>query len=130
MTYHAKVIAAGKIVIPADLRRESGGQDRDTLILNKDESNRLSIMTFEQSCVSRSGARGPIRGYDVEGTRFDLDDALAAGRLRASTRAIGASLGDRACLALGQRHGLPVFTGDRRLAGVDPALGIDARLIR
>lgn len=71
-----------------------------------------------------------IRSYDVEVVPFDLDDALAAGRLRASTRSIGASLGDRACLALGQRHHLPVLTGDRRLAAIDPALGIDVRLIR
>ncbi|MGK6323046.1 PIN domain-containing protein [Sphingomonas sp. DT-51] len=71
-----------------------------------------------------------IHGYDVEGMPFDLDDALAAARLRTSTRAIGASLDDRACLALGQRHGLPVLTGDRRLAAIDPALGIDVRLIR
>ncbi|MBY9065119.1 type II toxin-antitoxin system VapC family toxin [Sphingomonas yunnanensis] len=71
-----------------------------------------------------------IRGYDVVVVPFDLDDALAAGRPRASTRSIGASLGDRACLALGQRHRLTVFTGDRRLAEIDPALGIDVRLIR
>jgi ribonuclease VapC len=47
-----------------------------------------------------------IRSYDVEVVPFDLNDALAAGRLRAPTRSIGAS------------------------AEVDPALGIDVRLIR
>lgn len=71
-----------------------------------------------------------IRGYDVEVLPFDLDDALATARLRAPPRSVEASLGGRACLALGQRHGLPVFTSDRRLAAIDPALGIDVRLIR
>ena len=33
MTYHAKVIAGGKIVIPADLRREMGIKDGDSVQL-------------------------------------------------------------------------------------------------
>ncbi|WP_277981256.1 AbrB/MazE/SpoVT family DNA-binding domain-containing protein [Sphingomonas phyllosphaerae] len=49
MTYHAEVIAGGKIVIPGDLRREFGIKDGDTLMLDKDGSGRLSIMTVEQS---------------------------------------------------------------------------------
>jgi ribonuclease VapC len=71
-----------------------------------------------------------IRSHDVEVVSFDLDDAFAAGRSRASTRSIGASSGDRACPALGQRHHVPVLTGDRRLAAIDSALGLDVRLIR
>ncbi len=33
MTYHAKVITGGKIVIPADLRRELGIKDGDSIVL-------------------------------------------------------------------------------------------------
>ena len=35
-----------------------------------------------------------------------------AGRLRAVTASAGLSLGDRYCLALAQRDGLPAWTGD------------------
>ena len=53
--------------------------------------------------------------------------ALDAGALRAETRHLGLSLGDRFCLALGRRGGLPVYTADRRWAELS---GIDIRLIR
>lgn len=36
MTYHAKVIAGGKIVIPAALRRELGIMDGDSVVLERD----------------------------------------------------------------------------------------------
>lgn len=89
-------------------------------------------------CCARGVERGAgadevlaiVHGYEVQVRPFELDDALEAARLREPTRAIGASLGDRACLALGRRYGLPVLTGDRRLADIDPGLGIDIRLIR
>jgi ribonuclease VapC len=59
---------------------------------------------------------------------FSRDDALAAARLRAPTRHLGLSLGDRACLALAQRLKLPAFTADSAWTELD--IGIDVRLIR
>jgi len=47
-----------------------------------------------------------------------MDDALAIAALRPITRSRGLSLGDRACLALGKRLGLPVLTTDRAWATV------------
>ncbi|NET89535.1 MAG: type II toxin-antitoxin system VapC family toxin [Kamptonema sp. SIO1D9] len=44
---------------------------------------------------------------------FTEEDALTVARLRPLTKSIGLSLGDRACLALGKRLKLPVFTSDR-----------------
>jgi PIN domain nuclease of toxin-antitoxin system len=89
-------------------------------------------------CCARGVERGAkaedvlsiIQSFEIQVVPFDLIHALEAAELREPTRAIGASLGDRACLALGRRHGLNVLTGDRRLAGADPTLGIDIRLIR
>lgn len=37
MTYHAKVIAGGKIVIPAKLRRAMGVKDGDTLVVEEQD---------------------------------------------------------------------------------------------
>lgn len=41
---------------------------------------------------------------------FDAELAYVAASLRLTTRAFGLSLGDRACLALGMKTGLPVLT--------------------
>lgn len=58
----------------------------------------------------------------------DVDLAERAGRLWAVTSHLGLSLGDRACLALALREGLPVLTGDRAWARL--SIGVDVRLIR
>lgn len=56
----------------------------------------------------------------------DFDDELAwrSVDLRASTRAIGLSLGDRACLALAIREGAIALTADRAWA----ELGVDCEI--
>ena len=59
---------------------------------------------------------------------FTADDAEGAAQLWFVGRQIGLSLGDRACLSLAQRLGLPALTGDRRWATLD--LDIEVRLIR
>lgn len=76
------------------------------------------------------------RRFQVEGLVGGLlhilplseDDALAIARLRPTTRALGLSLADRACLATGLRLGRPVLTADRAWAGLD--IGVPIRLIR
>jgi len=44
---------------------------------------------------------------------FDASQALRAADLRELTKPYGLSLGDRACLALGLTHKLPVYTADK-----------------
>ena len=56
------------------------------------------------------------------------EDSLRIAELRPRTRSHGLSLGDRACLALGIRLGLPVITTDRAWEKVD--LDIDIHVIR
>lgn len=65
-------------------------------------------------------------GVQVE--PFGQADAVAAAHLYPSTRAGGLSLGDRACLALALRLGVPVYTSDRQWSRVD--VGADVRMIR
>ncbi|WP_112381881.1 AbrB/MazE/SpoVT family DNA-binding domain-containing protein [Sphingomonas carotinifaciens] len=48
MTYHAKVTPGGKVVIPAELRRDLGIRDGDSLMFEKDRNGGLSVKTFEQ----------------------------------------------------------------------------------
>jgi len=59
---------------------------------------------------------------------FDRAQALRAGELRATTRAAGLSLGDRACLALAEQRGACAVTADRRWATV--RLNAEVQVIR
>jgi ribonuclease VapC len=63
-------------------------------------------------------------------TTVDFDRTLAwrTGVLRGETIKRGLSLGDRACLALAEREGLPVLTGDRNWVGAISS--VEIRLIR
>jgi PIN domain nuclease of toxin-antitoxin system len=60
----------------------------------------------------------------------DRDLAAAAGHLRAATAKSGLSLGDRFCLALARRDGLPALTADRQWQGVASAVGVEVVVIR
>jgi PIN domain nuclease of toxin-antitoxin system len=64
----------------------------------------------------------------VEFVDFDFALAAIAGRLRAATRSLGLSLGDRACLALAIERNCPVMTADRSWAKLN--LGIPIQLVR
>jgi AbrB family transcriptional regulator, stage V sporulation protein T len=81
MTYHAKVIAGGKIVIPADLRRELGISDGDTLVLEQDGNAGLIVKTFAQVVREEQDAFrtavGPAYSVDqfLEDRRLDWPDA-------------------------------------------------------
>lgn len=75
-------------------------------------------------------AEARIRAIDLELVGFDGDLPRLSAQLRPPTRAIGLSLGDRACLALGQARGTTVLTADRAWTRLDPALGIRVECLR
>ncbi len=113
------------------------GEPGADIVIDAVRGSLMSAVNVSE-CCARGVERGAkaqdvlsiIQGFDVQVVPFDLVHALETAELREPTRSLGASLGDRACMALGRRHGLAILTGDRRLAGVDPSLGIDVRLIR
>lgn len=59
---------------------------------------------------------------------FDEDAARRAAELIPATRALGLSIGDRACLALAQARNVPVLTADH--AWTRLKLGVEIRVIR
>ena len=59
---------------------------------------------------------------------FDAEAAYLTASLRPQTRALGLSLGDRACLATGIKLGMPVMTADRQWAKAD--LDIEVIVVR
>lgn len=69
-----------------------------------------------------------MAGLEIEILPFDEASAYETARLRAPTRSLGLSLGDRACLALGRQLSLPILTADKDWSKVD--LGIEVRVIR
>jgi PIN domain nuclease of toxin-antitoxin system len=74
------------------------------------------------------GVRDTLADLPCDVVDFDRPMAMRVGILRRTTRERGLSLGDRACLALAERLGLPVLTADRAWADLD--LGIEVVLIR
>lgn len=99
--------------------------------------SRMSAVNVSE-CCARGVERGAsadavlaiLESYEITVVPFDLSYAIEAARLREPTRGQGASLGDRACLALARVQRLPMYTSDRRLADIDAGLAIDIRLIR
>ncbi len=78
---------------------------------------------------STSGqAQSALRSIALATSDFDLSLAQRTGALRAETIRRGLSLGDRACLALAEREGVPAVTGDRTWVGA--VSGVEIRLIR
>lgn len=57
--------------------------------------------------------KAAIAAVGLEVIAFDEEQAMAAADLRVRTRALGLSLGDRACIALGEVRGASVVTCDR-----------------
>ncbi|MFZ0526129.1 MAG: type II toxin-antitoxin system VapC family toxin [Xanthobacteraceae bacterium] len=82
--------------------------------------------------VERGGtsaqAQSVLRSIALTTSNFDILLAQRTGALRAETEKRGLSLGDRACLALAEREGVPALTGDRNWVGA--VSGIEIRLFR
>jgi ribonuclease VapC len=73
-------------------------------------------------------ARSALQSIALTTVDFDLALAQRTGVLRAETMKRGLSLGDRACLALAEREGLPALTGDRSWVGA--VSSVEVRLFR
>lgn len=61
---------------------------------------------------------------------FSTEQAKAAGVMRISTRRLGLSLGDRACLALAKERRAAVLTADGAWCQLDTDLGLNITNIR
>ena len=77
---------------------------------------------------SSEQAQSVLRSIALTTIDFYVSLARRTGMLRCQTRKRGLSLGDRACLALAEREGVPAMTADRNWAG--SVLGIEVHLIR
>ena len=78
--------------------------------------------------ASGRGATEFVRRLGLTLVSFGEADVLDTARLRETTRQAGLSLGDRACLALAERRGVPAVTTDRIWGTLD--VGVEVRLVR
>ena len=109
------------------------GADKLTLeLLSTAVISTVSLAEVQSKLVSRglspdnawAAALVPVE----EAIPFTSEQAKAAGSLVAETRALGLSLGDRACLALGLALQAPVYTADRSWKNLK--LGLRIHVIR
>jgi ribonuclease VapC len=82
-----------------------------------------------RAAVAELEERGVLGGLLVV-EPVTLEDAVVIAELRGPTREYGLGLGDRACLALGVRLGLPLLTADRVWVELEGVLGLQIKSIR
>jgi ribonuclease VapC len=81
----------------------------------------------DPAVIARDLASQGLIGGLLEVAPLTEVDALTIARLRPRTRGLGLSLGDRACLALGERTRATVYTADRAWSGLQ---GVPITVIR
>jgi ribonuclease VapC len=114
------------------LNNEFGADQLTPELLSNATCSTVNLSEVQAKLVSAGGepdeawedALSPIR--DAE--HFTAEHARIAGSLVTQTRALGLSLGDRACLALGLALNAPVYTADKSWKKLK--LGVQIHVIR
>jgi ribonuclease VapC len=78
--------------------------------------------------IDEKHAKILLASLAVEVISFDKAQSESVSQLRAQTRHLGLSLGDRACIALAMSKGCPVLTADRAWAEI--SIGVEIKLLR
>jgi len=86
------------------------------------------VAKLVEAGMPEEAVRSVLGGIGLEIHPFDVELAFQTGILRPQTRALGLSLGDRACVALGLQLKAPVLTTDRNWKSLD--VGVEVRAIR
>ncbi len=84
------------------------------------------VTRLAQAGEAREAIRRALGILDMDVAAFDSDLAEVTGMLAAKTGRAGLSLGDRACLALAAREGLPVLTADPAWSKVDVGVEVQS----
>jgi PIN domain nuclease of toxin-antitoxin system len=101
----------------AVLNHEPGAEKLTPAMLSNAAGSTVNLAEVHTKLVSRGG--DPEEAWEdalssiYEPVPFTEEQAKIAGALVAATRALGLSLGDRACLALALVLKAPVYTTDR-----------------
>jgi ribonuclease VapC len=116
----------------AYLQRERGHEAVEAVL----ENSALSAVNLSEvlqkamaAGVSTDGLETDLEAVGVRVYAFDAEDATHSAELWATTRKLGLSLGDRACLALAKRLHAPAYTADRAWAEVKVP-GVTVKTVR
>ncbi len=115
----------------AYLQDEPGSEVVDGVLSESVMSSVNWAEVVQKSIAARVNVDGMLDDLQALGLRvesFTPEDGELAGRLWEQTQQAGLSLGDRACLSLGLRLGVPVLTSDRAWASLN--LSLDVQVIR
>ena len=80
--------------------------------------------------ATREDIEAMLRPLPIRLIPVDAPLSYEAGMLRPITLERGLSLGDRYCLALARREGVPALTAERRWPEIAMAAGVEVELIR
>lgn len=101
----------------AVIQREPGHEKLTMSLLQGSLCSSVNLAEVQGKLVSRGWssdeAWADATSVMDEVATFDSQQAQTAGDLIAQTRALGLSLGDRACLALGLARNAPVYTTEK-----------------
>lgn len=82
------------------------------------------VSKLRERGVSQDEVQEALGGLHLDVRPLSSAQALIVGDIRPTTKALGLSLGDRACLALAIDMQAGLYTTDRALAGVDFGIAI------
>lgn len=108
------------------------GADVVQLVLDRSAMSAANWAEVCQRAITRNAdtteLREGVEALGLELVSLSPDDAERAAALWTKTHGIGLSLGDRACLALAARLGVPALTADRAWNTIN--VGVEVQVIR
>ena len=132
-------VVGGSIVLDASallaLFNEEPGADEVMKAFNQpcllSAVNHTEVLTkLLDKGLSPADAATVMTSVELQIVAFDAAQSADAAWQRGVTRAVGLSLGDRACLALARAKNAVVLTADKPWLKVAKAVGVEVRCIR
>jgi PIN domain nuclease of toxin-antitoxin system len=129
-------VSASKIILDASallaLINQEPGSEKVAAVISTACMSSVNVAEVVSKLMDKGFSKVEIR--EIFGALklliipFDEEQGFIAGLLRADTKSLGLSLGDRACLSLAIQQKLSVLTADRVWAGLQ--LGLNIQMIR